>query len=209
MGYDEAVAEVRELLDPGGKRAAREAELDRQHPERVQKREWRRAAHAEGKVCGECGQPLPDGRAYLYNQSRPGFFGGRSIGDPYPVCPPCAEHRHGGTRIDGTPWFSDSAEYQWRGVGRTWGAWHDEPCGDCDRPLRVGVYRRPGVHFYCSHACRQRGRLRRERELRAARHEVHHPTCEVCGQRFPASRSDARYCSNAHRQRAYRQRGGH
>jgi hypothetical protein len=204
MEYSDAVAEVRELFDPGGKHAAREAELDRQHPERVQKREWRRAAHAEGKVCGECGQPLSDGRAYLFNQSRQSFFG-RSVGEPYPVCPPCAERRHGGTRLDGSTWESDYAEYQWNGVGHWLGYWTDHPCGGCERPLRVGIYRRDG-RFYCSDVCRQRGRLQRERELRAARRETHHPTCEVCGQTFPAARTDARYCSNACRQRAYRQR---
>jgi hypothetical protein len=33
-------------------------------------------------------------------------------------------------------------------------------------------------------------------------------TCEQCGRRFTGVRSDAVYCSNACRQRAYRQRGG-
>jgi len=36
----------------------------------------------------------------------------------------------------------------------------------------------------------------------------HVHACAVCGRRFAGSRSDARYCSNACRQRAYRQRGG-
>jgi hypothetical protein len=32
--------------------------------------------------------------------------------------------------------------------------------------------------------------------------------CEVCGRRFTGVRGDARYCSNACRQTAYRQRKG-
>jgi hypothetical protein len=31
-------------------------------------------------------------------------------------------------------------------------------------------------------------------------------TCHFCGEAFIPTRSDARYCSNAHRQAAYRQR---
>jgi hypothetical protein len=36
----------------------------------------------------------------------------------------------------------------------------------------------------------------------------HLRACEVCGRRFTGVRADARYCSNACRQTAYRQRKG-
>jgi predicted nucleic acid-binding Zn ribbon protein len=36
----------------------------------------------------------------------------------------------------------------------------------------------------------------------------HVHACEVCGRRFTGVRADARYCSNACRQTAYRQRQG-
>ena len=36
----------------------------------------------------------------------------------------------------------------------------------------------------------------------------HVRACEVCGRRFTGVRADARYCSNACRQTAYRQRKG-
>jgi hypothetical protein len=32
--------------------------------------------------------------------------------------------------------------------------------------------------------------------------------CELCGKLFQPSRSDARYCSGAHKQEAYRRRNG-
>jgi hypothetical protein len=204
--YDDAVTQARELLDPGGVRAAREAALDQAYPDRARKREWRKVARWDGKTCGECGQDLPPGRAYLYNESGRGFLGGRSVGNPYPVCPGCATYRESGTRSDGSTWVSDWAHYDSHGVGMSWGAWHEEPCGGCDRPLYVGVHRRRGVHFYCSEVCRHEGRRKREREARAVSSEVHHPTCTVCGQTFTAARSDAKTCSNACRQKAYRDR---
>jgi hypothetical protein len=45
----------------------------------------------------------------------------------------------------------------------------------------------------------------------AARKRVQHEprTCDHCGERFVPRRVDARYCSPAHRQAAYRRRQGH
>src|SRR5215212_2878966 len=55
---------------------------------------------------------------------------------------------------------------------------------------------------YCSDACRDASGERVKRE-RAARHRV---VCEVCATLFISTRNDARTCSPACRQKAYRQR---
>lgn len=80
-----------------------------------------------------------------------------------------------------------------------------QPCGGCGRPVHNlddgKQYRRR--HPACSERCKRTsyGRARRERRY-AARQRI----CEGCGLRFSATRSDAKYHSNACRQRAYRDR---
>jgi hypothetical protein len=52
--------------------------------------------------------------------------------------------------------------------------------------------------YYCSRACGRRHRR--------ARNRVKEVVCSVCDHLFPTTRRDARYCSNACRQEAYRER---
>jgi hypothetical protein len=75
-------------------------------------------------------------------------------------------------------------------------------CDSCSRTF----YRPPGGlrrHEFCSDYCRDRVRSAARREARHAR--MQH-TCAVCGRPF-TGRRDARVCSSACRQRAYRRRG--
>jgi hypothetical protein len=65
--------------------------------------------------------------------------------------------------------------------------------GDC----ATGLGRR--LMYYCSQACEWRHRR--------ARNRVKQLTCAVCVQPFLTTRRDTRYCSNACRQEAYRERG--
>lgn len=77
------------------------------------------------------------------------------------------------------------------------------PCDWCGRTFHARAHWR----LYCTPACRQAYASRVYYE----QHRQVLPTaraCEMCGASFTPKRSDARTCSNACRQRAYRQRGG-
>jgi hypothetical protein len=79
-------------------------------------------------------------------------------------------------------------------------------CEQCRQDLLIDHWRarwgRIGRH--CTIACREADRNAKRREARRdARAGI---CCDVCGQPFEAPRSDARYCSPACRQKAYRRR---
>jgi len=79
-------------------------------------------------------------------------------------------------------------------------------CHGCGRPLAVvteSEYRTPYRKIaYCSEACRDDRRERAKRERAALDRKV----CEACGEPFEPTRSDAKTCSPACRQRLYRLR---
>jgi len=79
------------------------------------------------------------------------------------------------------------------------------PCHHCGRPVHHGARRKVPEHVACSPECRLAlnatlARARRQLRTRASL------TCETCGKLFPPKRADARFCSFACKQRAYRQR---
>jgi uncharacterized OB-fold protein len=79
-----------------------------------------------------------------------------------------------------------------------------QPCLVCGREIRYASYSWATSHNgTCSYQCAYRHKIAQQCE----RKRVHHdPTkCTVCGGRFVPSRSDARTCSNACRQKLYRQ----
>jgi hypothetical protein len=91
-----------------------------------------------------------------------------------------------------------------------------QPCADmtdvlvygrrsCRRCGRVVSYGGRNAHpvSYCTHACEITARTGRRQARQLARNR----RCETCGNSFTAPRQDARHCSPACRQRAYRQRG--
>src|SRR4051812_4915357 len=81
-----------------------------------------------------------------------------------------------------------------------------KPCdGGCGRMVirkRAGYLRQ---HVYCSERCNTAiyGREAKERRAEARGYER---SCEICGKAFIPTRSDARTCSSACRQKAYRSR---
>ena len=85
--------------------------------------------------------------------------------------------------------------------------WLETECEECERQLVFGVVGRRR-RLFCCRRCANRLRVRphnaRRAERRAAAREG--LTCAVCDTTFNPSRSDARYCSAACRQRAYRRR---
>ena len=72
-------------------------------------------------------------------------------------------------------------------------------CGGCGNIF----YTRVPIKKYCNDKCAKRGiwRHKRERRLEKRKDKV----CKTCGCTFTPKRSDAAYCSNACRQKAYRQ----
>ncbi len=88
-----------------------------------------------------------------------------------------------------------------------WRRCPDASCGGCGRPV---VFRSSGRDLrrravFCSERCRWTcyNHWRNERAARARR-----KVCEVCEEPFTASRQDARTCSAACKQKAYRRRKG-
>ena len=76
-------------------------------------------------------------------------------------------------------------------------------CEGCGRTVfRTFWTRRPGARVACSQSCRRKLHA----ALRRAKSGRREKTCTVCGQSFLAARSDALTCSQACRQKAYRQR---
>ena len=74
----------------------------------------------------------------------------------------------------------------------------------CRRCGRKRYYQGRGLwpHAYCTEGCARHARRERRRRGRTRREGA----CRTCGQRFTATRPDARYCSPACRQQAYRER---
>ena len=78
--------------------------------------------------------------------------------------------------------------------------WRQRTCSGCGRKMVVISCWR-GHHWrgqYCSARCQARDRRKRDR--------IKNLVCTVCKARFRSSRKDARFCSDACRQLAYRQR---
>lgn len=77
------------------------------------------------------------------------------------------------------------------------------PCAACGREV-VNTEPRPRIHFFCSERCQADFYAARQRERRRGRRAPR--PCASCGGGFTPARLDARYCSNACRQREYRRR---
>ena len=92
---------------------------------------------------------------------------------------------------DGTFFLCDS-ERPWRTANR----YCLETCPGCGQEFFRTTY---GDRRYCTPICRL--------EDRSGTHKSpHEVTCATCDRTFEASRPDARYCSDACRMRAYRER---
>jgi len=97
------------------------------------------------------------------------------------------------SRNRGIPWQTWSAIK----AGRTWRD-YQHWCDYCGRPFLGELARR-----WCSAACGEAGRAARRDRRRPPLPERR---CDDCGELLAGGRSDARYCSSACRQRAYRRR---
>lgn len=115
------------------------------------------------------------------------------------VCRQCCEHK--GTNRDfingefrTRPWLHDR-EMKWQ---------PPQPCDQCGRPVHWSGRRRFPMHFVCSWGCQRRAWWGKSRYV--PRPAPKGRACADCGKRFYPKRTDARFCSAACRQRAYRER---
>lgn len=110
----------------------------------------------------------------------------------------------------GTSWTIVPLCRRCRPVGpEPWQAWSwdrgPEPCQTCSRPVLNQVTRRVRRHTFCSDTCEKEYHIQRQAAERRRKADLE-KRCPVCEEDFTAGRSDARYCSNACKQRAYRRR---
>lgn len=104
------------------------------------------------------------------------------------------------------PWCAECAPSA-EGSNRPWRDWPwdaphpipPRPCAWCSRP-----YHGHPANRFCSERCANADRTERRR-LSRERHRAR-CLCAACGEQFTSPRSDARYCSPACRQKAYRDR---
>lgn len=103
-------------------------------------------------------------------------------------CEPCMEHVYG--QKHGIDWREDYRE----GL----------PCAFCARPVHLSKShcKLAPQRVHCGEACRRKWWSRWQSERRKV--QPHQTTCDGCGTTFLAHRSDARFCSPACKQRAYR-----
>ena len=89
--------------------------------------------------------------------------------------------------------------------------WHyreQAPCDVCNRDVHYPCQRTYRKHLFCSEVCSKRHWANYQRDKRLREREVTcRKECGECSTSFTALRSDAKYCSAACKQKAYRQRG--
>jgi hypothetical protein len=153
-------------------------------------------AVANGEVCGRCFGRLEPGEAVFvlpwaaYWVERLGRYVENLIGAR---CANCGAP-FGLRRVYGDVWTD--------GYGIRY--YLERPCVTCGRPVfRDRAYVRKYVA--CCDGCRKanHNRVRRERRRARARDGK---ACDVCGESFTATRADAKTCSSACKQKAYRRR---
>lgn len=185
------------------------------------RRRRREEARQTAGRCVDCQTPLDDGQT-IHRRHRSGM---QSLVLPY--CAGCAcrqpDGYHNRDAEDG--YYYPACACPGDSDGRR--AWHDpQPCAGCGRPVRYHRQAHPGrfvrwwvppaeadradvdvvvVRTFCSQRCRRRVLQTVRKAKRQARQADVRP-CADCGQPFSGRRSDARYCSNACRQAAWRAR---
>jgi hypothetical protein len=157
---------------------------DNRNTERRERLRLERRAMETAEVCGKCGRELGAGdpiwRVMLSHRCWTG-----TSHCLVPVCESCGKSHDQDPRYGFMP---------------------RQLCEYCGRVVvnRATPRQWQSEHVFCCERCKRRYFTKRAKEQRArARQDLR---CEVCGEPFEAARSDAKYCSNACRQRAYRER---
>ena len=138
--------------------------------------EWRRAHRSSiGVSCTDCGHEYNYIETIIYSSTRRQNCFGHWCSQKTSYCSTC----HPPDRL-----------------------WNHE-CGSCDSCGRETYvpYRSGRQHIFCSDKCSQKYYNERQKEIRLATRQKH---CKSCRKEFIASRSDAKFCSPACKQRNYR-----
>jgi len=186
------VLELEAVIDRAGELMAQDPEYaDWQHRQGEAIKASRKAAslarEAEltAAVCGECGRSLtPAEPVWLVSRWRPGWRGRRHVHS----CEGCAPEKTGNL------WFKRPCE----GCGRTVWRRHLQEWW-----FKYGCELPSHVRTFCCERCEQGVHRARRRDRQPERPA---PKCAACGESFAPIRRDAVTCSNACRQRAYRNR---
>jgi hypothetical protein len=172
---------------------AREHELPEEHEA------FRLAFRAPEHVdrCGACGRSFLPGEPVHFGAEV--YVGFPPIRFRYAYSPLVCRPRYQRTVL------CESCSPEWLSPGR--GDVIAQLCARCERPmgyrLTASTMRRTFCSEACGHAYRDQLRNQRRKERGAVEREK---VCEVCGKEFTASRKDTKTCSQACKQRAYRQR---
>jgi hypothetical protein len=147
----------------------------------LQRRRLIRNAAKDCKHCAGCGRDLrPEEPVWRYHVAVDRLFGAESRA----FAPHCEQCRNPDW------WFSKP-----------------RPCEGCGRPVHLpqwGRWRYRHLTYLCCENCTK---VRRDRLKAAIRAEVRGTrVCETCSKTFVPARTDARFCSVACKQRAYRTR---
>jgi hypothetical protein len=150
-----------------------------------------------GDVCGKCGQELPGSDTvyriivrvpnpqYTQNPS----FAAKTINELTTSCREC--------------WLAATTRMTESQIS----AYKALPCPQCHRLVIAKARRRPEKHFCCEMRKRRYYTRLQTNQISAERlADRQDMLCEVCGQPFTPARSDAKTCSAACKQKAYRQR---
>lgn len=140
-----------------------------------------RLANADASVCVRCGQDI--GQGTVHRPPGDGYRMSRKVEVFAACCDECVSDYRKREAEEGRFYVK-------------------QPCGTCDRV--VVVKRRWGrLHVFCSPRCQWAYYNSRVQAQGAAAREK---TCTQCGASFTATRRDAKTCSAACKQKAYRQR---
>ncbi len=148
-----------------------------------------RLARKTAEVCGQCYRPLgPAETVYVDSDVYVGIA--RLVGRP---------------RYERTSKCEECAPAYMREPDAWRPRFRKSPCNWCERSVVYKASSRDyyGRHVFCCERC-QWSHYNGARNQRNAR--AREKVCEVCGEPFTASRRDARTCSPACKQRAYRLR---
>jgi len=182
-------------------------EMDKHKPGRDCEAERRIEASKQGGVCGKCGEKLADGEsAYLAEHVYAGMWGSLTPRpgpryDRATVCAECAPDHM-------TEPLESSFDTQVDAGGGTERTHYNRnvaqmPCPTCERPVVFKRTARWRPRVFCSHRCQYTYNNRRRSKRRQRLREK---VCEVCGEEFTATRTHAKTCSAACKQKAYRRR---
>ncbi len=92
--------------------------------------------------------------------------------------------------------------FEYKGRERAATLYREEPCAECGRPTIRFQQHFNRKHTFCCEPCEVAFHNHRRRKPKEEK------VCEVCGEEFTANRADAKTCSPACKQKAYRRRKG-